>query len=174
MSLWRAVKLWFLYYIWWGVLLSSFSGYIGLGAELSNSYSLYTMAMAIAIFHTAFKLKYGGFRGLYRSRGGLKGYFSRVKEERMRKETEMANMKSAREAATRRYRIELENNVLNYMNDVTDLRVVSNKFNITSADVLGILKESIKQGRIQGNFQNIDSTFISDNFIKKLIREKLL
>jgi len=133
--------------------------------------------MIIAIFHTAFKIKYGGFRGLFGPDRGLIGHFSRAKKEREQKEKKLARiqMERKRERAdeAQRLRSQLENGVLDYVNDEPDLRVVSQQFKTSSADVINIIKKAIKQGIISGNFKDGDTHFISDNYIKNIIRDRI-
>jgi len=134
--------------------------------------------MIIAIFHTAFKMKFGGFRGLFRPDRGLIGHYVRAKEERVRKEAELARIqmehKREREDAARRYRTWLENGVLEYVNDETDLRVVSNKYETSADHVINIIKKGINQGIISGDFKDNNTQFISDNYIKKRIRDIII
>jgi len=177
MSIKRAVKLWILYYFLWSILLTDPFSLLGAGAGLSDTYSMYYSAMIMAIFHTVFKMKYGGFRGLLGPNQGILGHYSRVREERAQKTAELSRIEMERERerknAARRYRTGLENGVLEYVNDEPDLSRVSHKFETSSADVINIIKKGINQGMISGNFKESDTLFISDNYIKNRIKEKM-
>lgn len=177
MNIKRAAKLWFLYYCLWSVLLTGPFGLFGAGGDLSDADSMYYSAMIMAIFHTVFKMKYGGFRGLLGPTRGILGLYSQLREERAQKDAELARIEMERERerkdAARRYRVWLENGVLEYVNDEPDLNRVSKKFETRSADVINIIKKGINQGVISGNFKENDAQFISDNYLKNKIREKM-
>jgi len=176
MNILRSLQLWFLYYFLWAFFLYSLFGFLGFGTSPSDS--LYGLSMIIAICHTAFKMKYGGFRGLFRPGRGLIGHLSREKIDREEKGKELVRMQMERmresEDAARRFRSWLENGVLDYVNYESDLRVVSHKFETTSTDVINIIKKAVKQGTISGNFKDGDTHFISDNYIKNRIRDRII
>jgi len=114
MNILRPLQLWFLYFFLWGSLLITVFGPPDPRTYLAEA--LFGLAVIIAIFHTAFKMKYGGFRGLFGLDRGLIGHLSRVKNDREEKEKEIVRLQMERmresEDAARRFRSWLENGVL--------------------------------------------------------------
>ena len=156
MDLLRALKLWVLYFLLWlfafAVLLVLINEYlIEISFALRRVFGFYG-TIIVASFHTAFKMKFGGFRRLFGPDRGIIGHYSRLRKEQAKR----------------------ENRVLDYVNDEPDLNKVSSKFMMSSKDAVLILKKGINQGRISGHFRKNNSHFLSDTYVKKRIREYLL